>query len=146
MQVIDVDGSRGSAAAGPAHPDFGMEHAAPLGEGDRDIDVPRGPDRKAGKDRIPVVAAAPDFDIGEIDPMRKIQQGPQEIHLPVAQGPIRPFVDFLEQETVRMERGDGPVDAFRTIQTIDPADALVDVVRHHPEIQLSGHLRFRGPG
>jgi len=98
-----------------AHPDFSMEHAPALGEGNGDIDVPRGPDREPGEDRIPIVSSTPDFDIGEIDAVVKVQQGPQEIHLPVAQRPIRPFVDFLEQEAVRMERSDGPNDAFRTI-------------------------------
>ena len=115
VQVVEVDGSGRRAAAGPADSDFRMENAAALCGRNRDIDVPGTPDRKPGEDRIPVVSSAPDFDIGEINPVVKIQQGPQEIHLPVAQRPIRPFVDFLEQEAVGVERSDGPTDAFRTI-------------------------------
>jgi len=115
VQIIDVDRPGMRAAASSAHPDFSMEHAAALREGNSNIDVPCGPDRKPGEDRIPIVPSAPDFDIGEINPVVKIQQGPQEIHLSVAERSIGPLVDFLEQKAVRMEWSDGPTDAFRTI-------------------------------
>ena len=48
------------------------------------------------------------------------------------------LVDLLEQDTVGMKVGDGPTDAFRTIQAIDPTDALVDVVGHHLKTQPGG--------
>jgi len=104
-----------TAATRPAHSDFSMKHAAALRGWSGDINVPCGPDGKPGEDRIPIVSSAPDFDIGEIDPVLKIQQVPEEIHLSVAKRPICPFVDFLEQETVRMEWSDDPTDSFRTI-------------------------------
>ena len=62
VHVVDVDGAIDVVVADPEH---AVEHAAPLLEPDREIDVRALDDRIARQDRVAVLAAAADVDVGE---------------------------------------------------------------------------------
>src|SRR5579859_1243497 len=142
MKVVEVDGPGGSSPVHPAHSDLRVEHASAFRGWNGDVDVPRRADRKTGENRIPVMPATPDLDVREIDPVGQMEQAPQEIHLPVTEGALGPLVDLLDEHAVRTELCDRLGDALGAIPTIHPADALMDVVGHHPETHLliPGHV------
>ena len=126
-----------------AHPVARVQNAASFFWRHGDVDIGRLRQRETAQDGVAVGTAAPDFHVWKISAMPKAQNVAQEVDLAIGIRPAGVLIDLLQHDEVGIVSSDDVRDAQGIVESVDAADALVDVVAEDLEAHVTSAITVR---
>ncbi len=135
---VHVEDVYGAIEVVVADADFAVQHAAPLAPADRQVDVGHGLERPPAEDRVAVLAATADLDVGEPGAVGEAELIAEQVDLAIAVGARHALIDLLQQDQVRLVVRHRRDDPLGPVAPVEAADALVDVVGQDADTHRRG--------